>query len=124
MASYGVFQAVCGFNCHGPRGHLEFAPALRRDDFRAAFTSAAGWGTLSQVRAEQSQTNTVARQARSTATENAKRCRGATGTDGGSGQLGDAPLDAKFEIEIGWRQIELAEEVVLSEGQELKVVLS
>jgi hypothetical protein len=45
-----VFQAVCGFNCHGPRGRLEFAPRLAPDNFRAAFTSAEGWGTLTQTR--------------------------------------------------------------------------
>jgi non-lysosomal glucosylceramidase len=48
MASYGVFQAVCGFNCHGPLGHLEFRPRLSPDNFRAAFTAAEGWGTYDQ----------------------------------------------------------------------------
>ncbi len=59
MASYGVFQAVCGFHCHGPQGHLEFAPRLGRDDFRAAFTSAEGWGTISQHSTVQQQINTI-----------------------------------------------------------------
>jgi len=56
MASYGVFQAVCGFNCHGPRGHLEFAPRLAPEEFRAAFTAAEGWGTLHQTRQPDGQT--------------------------------------------------------------------
>jgi non-lysosomal glucosylceramidase len=50
MASYGVFTAACGYEYHGPRGHLAFAPRLTPDDFRAPFTAAEGWGTFAQQR--------------------------------------------------------------------------
>jgi non-lysosomal glucosylceramidase len=48
MASYGVFIAACGFECHGPKGYLAFNPRINPQDFRAAFTSAEGWGTFAQ----------------------------------------------------------------------------
>ncbi len=48
MASYGVFLSACGFNCHGPKGHLEFAPRIGAEKFQAPFTSAHGWGTYTQ----------------------------------------------------------------------------
>ena len=50
MASYGVYLAACGYEHHGPKGHLGFAPRLGADDFRAAFTAAEGWGTFVQKR--------------------------------------------------------------------------
>jgi uncharacterized protein (DUF608 family) len=50
MASHGVYLAACGFNYHGPRGYIGFAPRLTPEDFKCAFTSAEGWGTYSQKR--------------------------------------------------------------------------
>jgi uncharacterized protein (DUF608 family) len=49
MASYGVFLAACGYECHGPKAHLGFAPRLSMDHFRAAFTTSEAWGTFDQT---------------------------------------------------------------------------
>ncbi len=50
MASYGSYITACGFEVHGPKGHLAFAPRWQPENFRAAFTSAQGWGTFAQRR--------------------------------------------------------------------------
>lgn len=55
MASYGTFISACGFEYHGPKGYIRFAPKWNKADFKAPFTSAAGWGTYSQKKTGQKQ---------------------------------------------------------------------
>ncbi|MEI6892160.1 MAG: GH116 family glycosyl-hydrolase [Pontiella sp.] len=59
MASYGVFLAACGFEYHGPKGYLAFAPRINPDDFKAPFTVAEGWGSFSQKVEQGQQTATI-----------------------------------------------------------------
>lgn len=59
MASYGTFLTACGFEYHGPKGYLKFAPRLSPDHFKAPFTAAAGWGSYSQQRSANRFTATV-----------------------------------------------------------------
>jgi hypothetical protein len=56
MAGYSVFLGACGFEHHGPAGHIGFAPKLRQDHFAAAFTAAQGWGLFRQRRGAAEQT--------------------------------------------------------------------
>jgi uncharacterized protein (DUF608 family) len=48
MASYGVYLAACGFEYHGPKGHIGFAPKLSPENFKCTFTGAEGWGSFEQ----------------------------------------------------------------------------
>lgn len=49
MSSYGTFITACGFEYHGPKGFIRFAPKWNKENFRAPFTTAKGWGTYSQT---------------------------------------------------------------------------
>ena len=59
LATWGVLIGLCGFEYHGPKGYLGFAPRINQEDFRSAFTAADGWGTLSQKRDAKRQTNRI-----------------------------------------------------------------
>ena len=59
MASYGIYLTACGYEYHGPKGELGFAPKIHPDDFRAAFTVAEGWGTFTQKREAGLQTDSL-----------------------------------------------------------------
>ncbi|KAA6324142.1 hypothetical protein EZS27_026494 [termite gut metagenome] len=48
MASYGSFITACGYEYHGPKGYMRFAPQWNAQDFKAPFTAAEGWGTFTQ----------------------------------------------------------------------------
>lgn len=52
MASYGTFINACGFEYHGPKGLIRFAPKINAADFSAAFTAAEGWGSFSQKKSK------------------------------------------------------------------------
>jgi len=48
MASYGTFITACGFEYHGPKGYIRLAPKWDKENFKAPFVTAKGWGSYSQ----------------------------------------------------------------------------
>lgn len=60
MSSHGSFLAACGYEYHGPKGHLAFAPRLTPERFKAPFTAAEGWGTFEQLRTGTKQVENIA----------------------------------------------------------------
>jgi len=126
MASYGVFLALCGFEYHGPKGHIGFAPRMNADDFQAAFTGAEGWGQYRQKRADGRQTSQIQllwgklrlRTLSFALPEEAKLQQVVV-------RLADRPLQPPQTSQDGCRvQIALPEPVELAPGQTLQVELS
>lgn len=122
MMSYGVFLAACGYEYHGPKGRLGFAPRLTPEDFRAPFTAAEGWGTYSQKRAALSQEHRlevkwgrVRLRTLAVAVPEASHARQVTVTMGGK------PAEALLTQEGTRCEIKLAADLTLSAGQSLEV---
>jgi len=125
MASYGVFLGLCGFEYHGPRRHLGFAPRLGSDDFRAAFTAAEGWGTISQKRSDDGQTNRIdVHWGRVVVKTLAFELPSDRQLQSATVRLAGRPLAAETSREGPRVQIELAEPVAVEEGQSLEVRLA
>ncbi|MFM9996209.1 MAG: GH116 family glycosyl hydrolase, partial [Phycisphaerales bacterium] len=59
MASWGAYQALCGFIYDGPAGEIGFDPRITPDKFAAFFAGAEGWGLLRQDRSEPTQLNRI-----------------------------------------------------------------
>ena len=125
MASYGVFLAACGYEHHGPKGHLGFAPRLTPDDFRSAFTAADCWGSFAQSRTDEGMTadvrvkhgqlklRTLALVPRDAARMKSVRVE----HDG-------APVEATLKREGSRVVVATAGEVTVKAGQALRVVVS
>ncbi|MGD0899205.1 MAG: GH116 family glycosyl-hydrolase [Thermoguttaceae bacterium] len=122
MASYGLFLAACGYEYHGPKGYLAFAPRLTPDNFRAAFTAAEGWGTFSQ-KAEGGRRK--AEVAVKWGKVRLKTLALALPEDvvptSVSVTLDDKPLPGKHSVRQGRITVTLAEDAVLAAGQTMRV---
>jgi uncharacterized protein (DUF608 family) len=124
MAGYGVYLAACGYGYHGPQGRLVFAPRLAPEDFRAAFTTAEGWGAFSQKREGQVQRDTVELKwgklrARSLAFEVGEGFRpgqAAVTVDGKA-------VAASHSLEGRRLTVTLSAETVLAAGQKMEIVI-
>jgi non-lysosomal glucosylceramidase len=124
MASYGVFLAACGFEYHGPKGHIGFAPRLTPEKFRAPFTAAEGWGTFSQERDGPTRRAKLdirwgRLRLRSLALELPAGVRPTKVT----ARLGDRTVAATHAVDAGRCTVTFASEITLPEGSSLEVLI-
>ena len=125
MASYGVFLAACGYEHHGPKGHLGFAPRLTPENFRAPFTTAEGWGTFSQKSAGAGLTARIEMKSgqlhlKTLALQPVGQAKPTQVTMTVAGKT----VPATLALADGKAQISLGAGVVLKEGEALEAVLS
>lgn len=125
MASWGVYLSLAGFDYHGPKGHLAFAPRITPGHFRMAFTAAEGWGTFEQKRDGKKQNHAIAihwGQLRLTSLsfelpDNTKRAKVAVELDGKS-------IEATTACKDGYLSVTFKKPVVIKSGQTLSVAAS
>jgi len=125
MASYGVFLAACGYEHHGPKGHVGFAPRLTPEDFRAAFTTAEGWGTFRQTRTGATQTGRLEvkwgkLRLRSLSFALPANLR----PQQVRVKSGDAEIASTHTLADGKLTIDLASDLLLQAGQKIEVVIA
>jgi uncharacterized protein (DUF608 family) len=59
LASWGCLLALSGFEYDGPNATLGFDPHMQPENFKAFFSGAEGWGSLSQKQESSSRTYTI-----------------------------------------------------------------
>ena len=120
MASYGSFLSICGFEHHGPNGHLGFTPRLTPHDFQAAFTSAEGWGTFAQKQqAGMLKANIALKYGKLRLNTLALAGEHQTVT----AQIGGKPIAATVSAEEGRALVSFSPGIVINAGQKLAVML-
>jgi len=125
MASYGVFLAACGYEYHGPKRYLAFAPRLSPENFRAAFTASEGWGTFAQKDDAGRRRAVVAvRYGKLPLKTLALLPAPGAAPNHVSVTLAGKSLDAQLTIGNGRAVVTLSTEVTINAGQELVVELS
>jgi hypothetical protein len=125
MASYGVFLAACGFEYHGPKRHLGFAPRLTPQEFKAAFTSAEGWGTIRQDREGDVQRESIeVRWGRLSLLTMAFELPAGKTARAVRVVLNGRPLEETHAMKAERLQIMLRDEMVVACGERLEVVVA
>jgi len=125
FASWGVYAALAGYEYHGPKGHLGFAPRITPDNFRAAFTCAEGWGTFEQKRQGKAQREEIEvrwgrlrlKSLAFAVPENLRKVKVLASAAG-------RPVEIDHELKDGRLDIILKKELVLSENQTLEVSIN
>jgi hypothetical protein len=125
FASWGVYTALAGYEYHGPKGYLAFAPRITPVDFRAAFTCAEGWGTFSQKRKGKTQLEQIdvrwgrlrLKSLAFAVPENFRKVKVSITATG-------KPIEVDYVLNDGRLDIILKKDLILSEGQILEVKIT
>ena len=125
MASFGVYVSVCGFEHHGPKGRLGFAPKIAPEHFRAAFIAAEGWGTFEQkIDGNQLEAAVTLKHGQLRLRTLAFAKPAGMAPRKAEFQLGKVSAVAKLEIEGDRVTMEFPEEVLIREGERIQVMIS
>ena len=122
MASYGTFITACGFTYHGPTGSIGFEPKLNKTNFKAAFTTAEGWGTYGQMKKGKQQEHHFELRYGKLMLQNI-RMEKQEKVNGFMVTLDKKPVTARVEQKGTSVQIRLSQPVMMERGQALILTL-
>jgi hypothetical protein len=122
MSSYSAFLAICGYRYDGPEGKLAFGPRMQQDNFRAAFTTAEGWGRFKQTDVDGRQENTLElRYGRLALKQLALKSAPNARSDNPVVTLDGVEIAARFQSDDVETVIEFSSPIVIAAGQTLKI---
>jgi len=124
MAGYGVFLAICGFEYHGPKGYIAFAPRLTPEKFKAPFTAAQGWGTFSQKSSGTFQTETIELKYGSLSLQKLKFELVKSKVKTVKVLVDDREHDATFNVDGSQVTVDIKKPILLKAGSVLEVVIA
>lgn len=122
MASYGTFITACGFEYHGPKGYIRFAPKWDKENFKAPFISATAWGSYLQQKQNNKQLHKLEVKYGSLQLQNISLEK-ADGTKAGSASvmIGSKKIPAGFKQEGSDIIIGLASKITIRTNQVLNI---
>ena len=125
LASWGVYLALAGFEYHGPKGHIGFAPRISPEAFKAAFTWAEGWGTFEQSRSGGAQLARInlkwgKLRAKTFAFTLPEGKTAATVTVRAAGKN----VEASSHVEDGRVTVSLAQETIIQKGESFEITVA
>ena len=124
MASYGAFLAACGYRYDGPEGKLAFGPRLNPENFRAAFTTAEGWGSFTQQVEGGKQSAAIdLRYGQLSLKEFSLDAVEGTAANGADVKLDGQQVATTFEKAANKYVIKFAQPIVIKAGQKLEVIM-
>ncbi|MGD7652778.1 MAG: GH116 family glycosyl-hydrolase [Verrucomicrobiales bacterium] len=125
LASYSAFMAICGYRYDGPEGKLGFGPRMNQNDFRAAFTTADGWGRFTQkVEAGKQSAGIELRYGKLALKELSLDQVDGTSATSAKVEIDGKPVDASFSSEAGRYLLKFPAGVTIQQGQQLLVSLT
>jgi len=124
MASWGVYTALEGYEYHGPKGHIGFAPRITPENFTAAFTAAEGWGTFAQKRDEKAQSEKITvRWGKLSVESLAFAVPKNFDVSGVTVTLDQTPVKSSYTLKDGRIEIKLTKRLLVNENHMLEVAI-
>lgn len=118
LASWGVYTALQGFEYHGPKGHIGFAPRITPENFKSAFTAAEGWGMFSQKREGTAQEDRIEMRWGSLRVKTlAFEIPAGTTVTAVAAAIGDTPVESTFTASGTRVLVSLTNEATLAQDQ-------
>ena len=125
LASYSAFMAICGYRYDGQAAKLGFGPRMNQDDFRAAFTTAEGWGRFTQKVESGNQSAVIEIRYGKLVLKKLELDQvDGTSATSASVEIDGKPVDAIFNSKAGQYAVYFSDGITIRKGQSLRVSLA